>query len=311
MLISVAIPCYRSEHTIENVVGSIKEEFKKHPEYDYQIILANDGSPDNVWEVIKKLCENDSKIVGVNLSKNFGQTSAKLAALQYVDGDILVYMDDDGQHPESGIFELVEKVKEGYDIVYAHFPQKQHSIFKKFTSFLHRKISEATKTKPKGIYISSFLAWSRFAVDSAKQYHSPFPSIGPYLHTITNKVANIDMEHRSRQQGESGYTFRKLFSMWLTYFTNFSIIPLRASVVVGMIFAAVGFIIGLIMLLRKFFGPKIVIGYTSTIVLLLFIGGVIMMILGLVGEYIGRIYMTISDMKQFSVRQVLNYEKKD
>lgn len=311
MLISVIIPCYRSEKTIGTVVSNITEEFQKHPEYDYQILLVNDGSPDRVWEVICSLCERDKKIIGIDLSKNFGQASAKLAALRYVEGEILVYMDDDGQHSESGIFALAEKIREGNDVVYAHFPQKKHSGFKKITSVLHRKVAELTGNKPKGIFVSSFTAWSSLAIRAVKQYNSPFPSAGSYLYTVTSKIANVRLEHRERLEGSSGYTLRKLISLWLTSFTNFSIVPLRFASFVGSFCAVIGILFGVYTVIRKLIVPATVLGYTTTVSLLLFIGGIIMMMLGLIGEYIGRIYMTISGMPQYQIRTVLNHNRKE
>ena len=226
MVISVCIPCYRSAKTLPRVVEAIKEEFKKHPGYAYQIILVNDGSPDNTFEVITQLCREDENIIGMNLSRNHGQASAKIAALRYATGDALVYMDDDGQHPADGIFKLVAKVEEGYDVVYAHFPKKKTTFFKKLTSDLHNKIAEWTGNKPKGIHRSSFVAWSRFALECVKNYHSPFPSAGAYLLCVTDKFANVGIEHKKRLEGSSGYTLRKLVSLWLNSFTNFSILPL-------------------------------------------------------------------------------------
>lgn len=310
-LISIIIPCYRSEKTIGSVVTNIKIEFKKHPQYDYQILLVNDGSPDNVWTEIAHLCEEDKQIIGIDLSKNFGQASAKLAPLNLVDGEILIYMDDDGQHPESGIFDLVRKINEGNDIVYAHFSHKKHTGFKRLTSFFHRKVAEITGNKPKGIYVSSFTAWSRLAIEAVKKYHSPFPSAGSYLYTITSKIANVEMEHRSRIEGSSNYTLKKLFSLWLTAFTNFSIVPLRMASVIGFACSVGGILFGIYTVIRKLLIPTMVMGYTTTVALILFIGGIIMMMLGLIGEYIGRIYMTLSGMPQYQIRTILNSEKKE
>ena len=188
MLISIAIPCYKSEKTIGKVVDEIREVFVRNPEHDYQIILVNDYPFDNTFNLITSLCQEDNKITGINLSKNYGQTCAKLAAISYVKGDVLVYMDDDGQHPAEGIIPLAEKVAEGYDVVYAHFKSKKHSFFKRFTSSINAKISEFNGTRRKGVHISSFYAISRFAVEAYADYTSPFPSMMGYLNTVAGKV---------------------------------------------------------------------------------------------------------------------------
>lgn len=310
MLISICIPCYRSALTLPAVTAEIRNVFSGREGFDYQIVLVNDGSPDNTYEVIEQLCSEDPKIIGVDLSRNYGQASAKMAALPYATGDAIVYMDDDGQHPATGIFSLVEKLSEGYDIVYARFPQKKHSFFKRITSRLYQKVSEFIGNKPKGISVSSFTAWSRMAADAVMRYKSPFPAAGLYLNKVTTKIANVDMEHRDRLAGESGYSFSKLIGLTITALTNFSIIPLRIASIVGVCCSAMGFVTGAIVIIRKLLNPAIAAGYTSSIAVQLFIGGIIMMILGVLGEYIGRIYMTISDLPQYNIRQTKNAPKK-
>lgn len=309
--VSIAIPCYKSALTIPTVVRDIQNTFSQREDFDYQIILVNDYPDDNTFEVISRLCEEDPKVIGINLSRNFGQTTAKMAALPYVTGDILVYMDDDGQHPADQIFRLVDKVLEGYDLVYARFPHKKHSLFKRFTSWLNSKVLELNGSKPKGISISSYLAMNRVAVEALKKYKSPFPSMGGYLSHVIRRYANVDMEHRDRLAGQSNYTLRKMMSLWLTGFTNFSTAPLRLSAFIGIGCAGLGFITGVIMVIRKLINPAIAAGYTSSIALQLFIGGMIMMILGLCGEYIGRIYMTVSDMPQYEIRETINTDTKE
>lgn len=306
MLVSICIPCYRSALTLPAVTSEIREVFSRREGYDYQIVLVNDGSPDNTYEVIEQLCVQDKNIIGVDLSRNYGQQAAKMAALPYATGDAIVYMDDDGQHPAEGIFALLDKLYEGYDIVYARFPQKHHSWFKRITSKLYQKVSEFIGNKPKGISVSSFTAWSRMAANAVARYQSPFPAAGLYLNKITTRIANVDMEHRDRIAGESGYSLSKLISLTITALTNFSIIPLRVASVAGGCCSLLGFVTGAVIVIRKLINPAIAAGYTSSIAVQLFIGGVIMMILGILGEYIGRIYMTISNMPQYNVRQVKN-----
>lgn len=308
--VSIAIPCYKSAQTIPTVVNDLRATITQREGFDYQIILVNDYPDDNTFDVIAALCREDPKIIGINLSRNFGQTTAKMAALPYVTGDVLVYMDDDGQHPADQIFRLVDKILEGYDLVYARFPHKKHSLFKRATSWLNSKVLELNGSKPKGVSISSYLALNRVAVDALKKYRSPFPSIGGYLSHVVRRVANVDMEHRDRLAGQSNYTLRKMLGLWLTGFTNFSTVPLRFSAFIGIGCAAVGFITGAIVVIRKLLNPAIAAGYTSIIALLLFLGGIIMMILGLCGEYIGRIYMTVSNMPQYETRETLNTEIK-
>ncbi len=305
MLISIAIPCYKSEKTIGKVVDEIRETINAAEGYDYQIILVNDYPFDNTFSVIRELCDNDPKIVGVNLSRNYGQTCAKLAAIPYVEGDVLVYMDDDGQHPAEGIIPLVNKVAEGYDVVYAHFKSKKHSLFKRMTSKINAKISEINGTRRKGVHVSSFNALSRFAVDTYKDYSSPFPSMMGYLNTMAGKITDIEMPHRPRMEGKSNYTLSKLLKLWFTGFTNFSVVPLRAFMYFGMLIASGGFAYGAYIVIRKLLHPAMSAGYASIMSAVLLMGGLILFALGFVGEYIGRIYMTVSNLQQYRVREVV------
>lgn len=311
MLISVVIPCYRSADTLPVVTKEIRDAFLQHPEHDYQLILVND-SPTHVetCEVIRNLCSEDNKILGINLSRNFGQARARMAALSYIKGECAVYMDDDGQHPAAGIFPLVEKITEGYDVVYAKFEGKKHSLFKRTTSRMYRKLLEWLGVRPKGIASSSFVAWSRFSVDALKNYHSPTPSSGAYLLKVTSRITCVPTEHRKRIAGTSGYSLSKMFNLALTGITNFTAIPLRASAVMGIIIATIGFLYGLFLVIKKIIFPSTVMGYTSTMVVLLLLGGLILIVLGLVGEYVGSIYMILSDMPQFVVRELISYESK-
>ena len=309
MLISVAIPCYRSEKNLSAVVSEIKEEFKKHEEHDYQLILVCDGSPDHTDSVIRALCEEDEKIVGVLLSRNFTQQNAKMAALPYVEGDCLVYMDDDGQHPAEGIFKLAEKLSEGYDVVFAKFEGKKQSFFKNLISNMNTFASEFLGIKPKGIKTSSFVAYSRFSVEALKNYQSPSPSPVGYLFSQTTRFANVDLAQRSRLSGKSGYSLGKLIRLAVTTYTNFTIIPLRIADYVGTGSAIIGFIYGLILVIRKLFFSESIPGYTSTTAIILILGGLILITLGLLGEYVGRIYMLLSNKPQYVVREVFNRDR--
>lgn len=311
MKISIAIPCYKSADTIETVVFSVINEIKKRNENSYQIILVNDYPNDSTFEVIKRLCKKDKSIIGINLTRNFGQTAAKMAAIPFFDGDVLIFMDDDGQHPAEYIYSLVDKINEGYDAVYAYFSEKEHSLFKRLSSRVNSKILEINGTKPKGIHISSYYALSKVAVDAYIDYKSPFPSMGGYINRIIENSTEVEMPHYKRLAGKSNYSLKKLLMLFFTGFTNFSVIPLRMITFSGVMFSIFGFVFGIIIVLRKLINPTISAGYTSTVAILLLLGGLILFALGFIGEYIGRIYMTVSNLQQYRVREVVSYEKKD
>ena len=309
MLISICIPCYRSADTLPAVVAEIQREFAARSGYEYHIILVNDGSPDATFDVITQLCALDRRIIGINLSRNYGQSQAKMAGLSCAAGDALVFMDDDGQHPASGIFRLLEGIEQGSDVVYARFSNKQHGVHKRIASYLHNKLSEWNGVNPKGVRRSAFVAWSRFAYQAVQTYHSPFPSTAGYLMHVTSKITSIEVEHRKRAGGKSGYTLGKLFRLWMDSFTNFSVVPLRFASLIGALCAMGGFVWGIFLVIRRLVTPSIPMGYTSTISVILFVGGIIMLMLGLLGEYIGRMYMTISGMPQYTIVQTINQEE--
>lgn len=305
--ISIIIACYYSEGTISNVVNSIISEFRRQSLYDYEIILVNDGSKDHTYKIISDLAKDDPHIISINLSKNYGQLCAKMAGIHFVSGKYLVYLDDDGQCPIHQIFKLIEGLKEGFDVVYAGYTEKQTTFFKKVTSDIHGKLTEITLNKPKNIKISNFYAVNALMIDALKRYHSPFPSPLGYMLQITHNIKNIPMKENARLEGRSTYTLKKLFSQWLTVFTNFSLVPLRISASVGAIISVLGLILMIYYLFLKF-TLQVEPGYTSIICISLFIGGIILLSLGLIGEYIGRIYMTICGKPAFVIKEIVDHK---
>ena len=308
MKVTVAIPCYKSSKTISIVVDQITSKFRELNRYDYEIILINDCSPDNTFEIIKELCQKDSHIMGIDLSRNWGQAAARMACLKQIDSDCLIYMDDDGQHPIEYLPQLIQKIEEGYDLVSADFSVKQTKKINKLTSAISSKLFQITGKRPKGAVSSSYFAINRMCIESLKKYQSPFPSIFGYLYQIAGKITSIKVKQNKRIVGKSGYNFSKRFKVWLNGMINFSIFPLRLSSFLGVIFSITGFIFGIVLFIRKLLFPNILVGYTSVITIILFIGGLIMIMLGLIGEYIGRIYLTISNQPQFEIREIIKKE---
>ncbi len=305
---SFIIPCYGSEQTLPLVIDELRAVLSARQVEDHQLILINDGSPDQVWQKIKTMAAADRHIIGIDLARNFGQAKARMAALPYIKGDVAVFLDDDGQHPLYHVFALIEKIENGDDLVFARFSNKKHNPFHRLGSAMNGKLLELNGAKPPGIALSSFFAISHLCIEQLRDYHSPFPSFTGYIMQFTGRVANIDMPHRPRAAGKSGYTARKLFSQWLTGFTNFSIVPLRLASASGGLIAATGFIYGIYLVLRKLFGAHLLSGYTSLMAAILFIGGLMMLTMGLLGEYVGRIYMTVSDMPRYTIRETIQAE---
>ena len=304
-LLSFVIPCYRSAHTIGAVVEELTETLKtRQDEYDHEIILVNDGSPDNTAEAIRELCKQYASIVFVDLSRNFGQHSAIMAGFHHVQGDIVVCLDDDGQTPANECFKLIDKVAEGYDIVFAEYPKRKQSWFRNLGSRFNTFCNHFFYNQPKELTANSYYACQRFVVDSALQYPNPFPYITGLLFQSVSRYCNVPVTHRARMEGQSGYNLKKLISLWVNGVTAFSIKPLRLASYMGWITAFAGFVFALVTIIRKIFQPEMQAGWASTIAVLLVLGGVIIALIGVIGEYIGRIYLSINRYPQFVVRSV-------
>lgn len=303
--VSFVIPCYRSAMTIESVIAEIQETMKKLEQYRYEIILVNDCSPDNTFEVIEKLCKANENICGINLAKNFGQHGALMAGFHQGTGDILVCLDDDGQTPADEVGKLLEKIEQGDDVVYASYAHKQHSLFRNFGSFVNEKMAQFLLGKPKELYVSSYFAARRFVVNEMLKYENSYPYVIGLVLRTTKRISNVPVEHRQREIGESGYTLGKLLGLWFNGFTAFSTKPLRIATLSGIAFACVGFVYGIYTIIKKLVNPAVPVGFSSMMSALMFIGGVMLLMLGLIGEYIGRMYICMNNAPQFVVRDFI------
>lgn len=310
--LSFVIPCYNSEKTINDVVNSIKKELESKYLSDYEIILVNDFSRDNTSAVIENLAQNDKKIVAINFSKNFGQHSALMAGFRNSTGDIIIYLDDDGQCPVDKVFELIEPLKNGFDISIADYGKKKQSKFKNFGSKVNDIMAERLINKPKELKLSNFAAMKRFVVDEITKYKNCYPYIAGLMLRTTSNIANVKMEENERQSGSTNYTLRKLLSLWLNGFTSFSVKPLRVTTIIGILFALVGFIFGLYTIINKLFiNNDVAWGYSTIVALLTFFNGVTLMVLGMIGEYIGRIFISLNKSPQYVIKNSINLNKKE
>ena len=305
--ISFVIPCYHSEHTVGGVVDEIVTTVTAHGGYDYEIILVNDSSPDNVMNTITELSKANPRVKGLDLSRNFGQHSAIMAGFTYLTGDIVVCLDDDGQTPANEMFTLIDKLSE-FDLVFAEYKNKQHSGFRNFGSKVNDLMARWLLSKPKDLKIMSYFACKRYVVDEVLRYENPYPYMSGLLLRATKKVTNVEVNHRERVEGSSGYSLKKLLLLWINGFTSFSVKPLRFATFIGFITAVFGFLFGIYVIIHKFVNPNALMGWSSTMAVLLFLGGMIMLMLGMVGEYVGRIYLSINRSPQFVIRKKVGFE---
>lgn len=303
MKLSFVIPCYRSENTIGTVVQEIRDTIATRPGTDYEIVLVNDCSPDNVWQVIKQLATEDGHIKGICLAKNFGQHSALMAGYGQTTGDYVISLDDDGQTPANECFKLVDKLEEGFDVVYACHVKSTQRVYRRFGSFINRKMAESLIGQPQNLRASSFFIARKFVIDQITQYQNSFPYIGGLIFRTTKKIGSVEIQHRKRILGESNYTLISLLSLWINGFTAFSVKPLRLATYIGVLCAVLGLGSGIYIIIQKIMTPEMLMGYASIMSTMLFLGGMIMLILGLIGEYIGRIYICINQSPQYVIRE--------
>ena len=307
--ISFVIPCYQSAQTLPAVVEEIRKTMEiMRDRYVYEIILINDCSPDNTYEVICQLAREGDNIIGASMAKNFGQHAALMAGYQYVTGDIVISLDDDGQTPADEVGRLLDKIEEGYDVVYAKYDQKHHSAFRNLGSKMNSLMTEVMLGKPKELFISSYFAARRYIIEEIKRYQGAFPYVIGLVLRSTKRITNVSVMHRDRSSGASGYTLRKLMALWINGFTSFSVKPLRIASYTGLISAIVGTMYLVYVIVLHFAANTAPAGWSTLIGIVLILGGLTLVTLGLIGEYIGRIYMCINSSPQFVVRDEIKSE---
>lgn len=307
-MLSFVIPCYRSEKTITKVIEEINTVVSEKKDYDYEIICVNDFSPDNVYEVLLDLAQKNSKIKIVNLAKNSGKHSAVLAGYKFVQGEYVVNIDDDFQCPVYELWRLLEPLEQdSCDVATAGYLKKKQAFWKNLGSDINLIMSSIMLNKPINLRFENFIILKRFIVDEIIKYANPYPYLEGLILRVTRRIAVVNMEERERaDNNKSGFTFGKSLALWLNGFTAFSVKPLQISTVLGFLSSGFGFLLGIFMIFQKLLHPDVPAGYTSLIAIQLFTTGVIMMILGLIGEYVGRIYICINNSPQYVIKETIN-----
>ena len=301
--LTFVIPCYKCKNTIESVIDEIIFSMNSL-EYEYEIILVNDFPYDETIVKLKELADKYSFIIVLNLSKNFGQHAAIMAGLNYASGDMVVCLDDDGQTPANEVYKLIEELDKGYDVVYAKYSKKQHSCFRNFGSRVNDFMVTILLGKPKGLYLSSYFVARRYIIDEILKYKNAYPYLIGLILRTTKNISNADVKHRDRQEGRSGYTFKSLLKLWLNGFTAFSVLPLRIATVSGLALGFIGFLFVIYVIINKISYPDVATGWSSLMSAILIIGGMNLLTIGMVGEYIGRIYISINNSPQYVIKKI-------
>lgn len=298
MDISIVIPVYNSENSLEQLHQEIEKAMQS---INYELILVNDKSKDRSWEKIVSLSKINKRIKGISLKKNVGQDNAILAGLGKAEGEYVVIMDDDLQHMPADIVKIYEKCKDGFDICYALFPDIKQSLWKKIGSTVNGYIAELILKKPKGLYLSPFKIMSLALTREIVRYKGSFPYIDGIILTLTSNFAQIELTHHKRSKGKSNYNLVRSVSVFLKHITGYSLYPLRVASIIGLVAASLSFLLGIWFIVDYFINETHVEGWLTIVLLLVFFNGLILMCIGMIGEYIGRIYMTVTAKPQYVI----------
>jgi undecaprenyl-phosphate 4-deoxy-4-formamido-L-arabinose transferase len=301
--LSIVIPVYNGANSIGRLVPELINQFGT--KYDLEIVLVNDYSPDNSEEVCIQVQKKYAQWVKFySLAKNVGEHNAVMAGLNKCTGDKVVIMDDDFQNPPKSVVDLVEySVTHQFDVVYSYYEDKKHHWFRNLGSQFNNLVASWMLKKPRDLYLSSFKVIDRFLVDEVIKYNLPFPYIDGLILRTTSNIGRLKVAHCEREEGESGYTLTKLVRLWMNMFTNFSILPLRVAMFVGMLAAVFGFIYGGVTILEKLLNPDLPSGYASIVASIAFFAGVQLMAIGMVGEYLGRLFLSNNRHPQYTIRK--------
>ena len=303
---SVVIPCYKSDQTIEKVVRMTSEELDRLGKHDYEFVLVNDCSPDGGKTIaaLKETAKKYSFVTVIDLAKNAGQHNAIMAALNYAEGDLIIAMDDDMQTHPSQLGILLDEIDKGYDVVYGYYPDKKHSRFRNFGSWINYLSSRVLIGKPKNLHSSSYWVMRRFVRDNIIKYKNSYTYLLGLILRTTRNIGSVPIKHFEREIGSSTYTFSALFRLWSSII-GFSIVPLRVSSYCGYLFSAIGIIAAIVIVIRKLINPTLSMGWPSLMSALSFFFGLNFLFIGLIGEYAGRMFLGMNKEPQFIIREVI------
>jgi len=301
--ISIVIPVFNSERSIGALVTRLVNELGSR--FALEIILVNDQSVDQSDKACIALFEQYQGIVKYYpLAKNVGEHNAVMAGLNQMSGDYAVIMDDDFQNPVSEVLKLIlYAIDNEFDVVYTWYEKKEHSRWRNLGSKFNNRIANIMLNKPSDLYLSSFKLLNRYLVHEIIQYDLPFPYIDGLILRTTSNIGKIQVMHHQREDGMSNYTLKKLIRLWMNMFTNFSILPLRVAIIMGFLFALIGIILGIWTVIEKIDNPDLPLGYASIIVAISVFSGTQLIAIGMLGEYLGRMFLSQNKKPQYSIRK--------
>ena len=301
--LTIVIPVYRGASTIGQVVAELSA---LNPEGGMEIILVNDGSPDNSGDVCRSLLPTASvPIVYIEHARNYGEHNAVMTGLRRARGNYVITMDDDLQNPAEEVVNLYDHARKGgWDVVYTRYATKQHAAWRNLGSRFANAVADRLLDKPRGLYLSSFRCMARLVVESVTRYTGPYPYVDGLIMEVTQRIDSIEVRHLPRQEGRSNYNLTRLVRLWLNLATSFSLAPLRLAIFLGIGMSLLGMVGAAVTIAEALITRATPSGYASTMVVILLVGGVQSMILGVLGEYVGRTFLSANGKPQGTVRAI-------
>jgi undecaprenyl-phosphate 4-deoxy-4-formamido-L-arabinose transferase len=283
----------------------VEKLFDSLNEIQINIILVNDGSIDKTGYECEQIANKYSNVKYIELRKNFGEHNAVMCALNYVEGDYAVIIDDDFQNPPEEILKFMPKMELGYDVIYSFYEKKRHHFLRNIGSKFNNYVANLILDKPSELYLSSFKAIKKEVIEEIVKYNAPFPYIDGLILSVTRNIATVEVMHHEREHGKSNYTFTKLITLWLNMFINFSIRPLRMFTVLGFFITSVSFFFASVLIFQRLNDSNIQPGWSSTFVAIMFFSGLQTIFIGLLSEYIGKNYLTSANSPQWSIKKII------
>jgi glycosyltransferase involved in cell wall biosynthesis len=300
--VSVVIPVFNGALSVTEVVDRIGRALIDRT---HEIVLVDDGSVDDSVRTCRRLANRESAHIRfIELSRNFGEHSAVLAGLARTRGKFVAVLDDDGQNPPEELPRMLAELQRGdFDVIYGKYSERQHHWFRRLGSSFNDRIANVMLRKPPELYLSSFKVMNRFIVDEIIKYSGPYPYIDGLICRTSNRLGQVEVQHAARIAGRSNYSLVRLVRLWLNMFLGFSIVPLRVASVAGLLTAASSLMWLLAIIVDKLMiNPNVTVGVPTVLACICLFSGVQLMVLGMLGEYLGRVHLSTNGQPQYVVR---------
>lgn len=309
--LSVIIPVYGSAEILPELTSQLQATFDniKSLRDKYEVIFVCDNSPDNSWSVITSLAEENSFVRGILLRVNGGQHNALMAGFAQASGNVIVTMDDDLQHSPSDIPAMLACIENGSDVVFAKFKKRNHAAWKIAGSMINDVAAGVLLDKPKNLYLSPFRAFKSSICEEILKYKGPYVYVDGLILSVTHNITTVVVDHHNRFVDGGAYGFKKSIALWMKMATSFSVMPLRITSILGVILAGLGFLLAIGLVVQKFTYDSMPNGWSSLMVTVLILGGIQLLGIGMLGEYLGRALLTINSKPQYVVSKKIGFHR--